>query len=515
MSLPQAQFPASQRSSYQFPVYRWIGWLTVAGYVIGLTVMFFISGMFGVPAPIGWAALVILFTAGMLLLDRPKALLNFMMFYFLLMPGNRLLGLVGVPLPSFIDELFFLPFIAVIAMNWIQRRQLREATLFPLAFCLIAAMSWYVNGRPSLFTAAQVTMIMLKSYIIWYFCRLTCTFEDERQFSRWAWIYIAYAFIQYFYNILWQRGFWPRWHPDFSGGVFGPDGTGGAHIVGYISVFALLLLGGWWISVGNRVAARRRFWAGICAVVIAYNFIFMTDTKHALLIFPAAAILLVMHPKLSMRMRMRALMTGLLFIFFSVVYFILSTGGVELRRTWEQMRNSPKGEIMYAVTRDFSYLVPYPLLGAGPGRFGSPQGVAARSPLARRYIIPEVDALRRTQLTYRNSGNKSGFSMVGKPQSDFLTLMGEFGWLGTLVYYSFMGWVGFRLFQKSVALPLEAPSAGLLLGLSCSVIFLMFTTLIVATITIPVVVFPVWMLIGRAWDMTIAGPPAFDGKTRP
>ena len=105
--------------------------------------------------------------------------------------------------------------------------------------------------------------------------------------------------------------------------------------------------------------------------------------------------------------------------------------------------------------------------------------------------------------------------MVGKPQSDFLTLMGEFGWLGTLVYYSFMGWVVFRLFQKSVALPLESPSSGLLLGLSCSVIFLTFTTLIVATITIPVVVFPVWMLIGRAWDMTIAGPPAFDGKTRP
>jgi uncharacterized protein YqgC (DUF456 family) len=35
-------------------------------------------------------------------------------------------------MPTFIDELFFLPFIAVIVMNWIQRRQLKEATLFPV-----------------------------------------------------------------------------------------------------------------------------------------------------------------------------------------------------------------------------------------------------------------------------------------------------------------------------------------------------------------------------------------------
>ena len=118
-SKPLSQLPASKRSSYQFPVYRWIGWLTVAGYAAGLTVMFFISGMFGIPAPLGWAFLVIMFVIGAMLLDRPKLLLGTMMFYFLLMPSNRLLGLLGLPLPTFIDELFFLPFIAVSVMSWI------------------------------------------------------------------------------------------------------------------------------------------------------------------------------------------------------------------------------------------------------------------------------------------------------------------------------------------------------------------------------------------------------------
>ena len=69
MNTPPPQFPASQRSSYQFPVYKWIGWLTVGGFAIGLTAMFFIAGMFGWPAPILWASMVVLFSFGALLLD--------------------------------------------------------------------------------------------------------------------------------------------------------------------------------------------------------------------------------------------------------------------------------------------------------------------------------------------------------------------------------------------------------------------------------------------------------------
>ena len=199
-----AKLPASKRSSYQFPVYRWIGWLTVAGYAVGLTAMFFVAGLFGIPAPLGWAFLVILFVLGALLLDHPKLLLAVMMFYFMLMPSNRLFGLIGLPLPTFLDELFFLPFIAVIVMNWIQRRQLKEATVFPIAFCLLAALSWYVNGKGYPFTAVQVTLVMLKPYILWYYCRLTCTFENEQHALRWMWLIILYAASQYLYNIIWQ-----------------------------------------------------------------------------------------------------------------------------------------------------------------------------------------------------------------------------------------------------------------------------------------------------------------------
>ena len=79
MNAPVPQLPPSQRTTYQFPVYRWIGWLAVAGFAIGLTAMFFLSGVFGIPAPLGWAFIVTFFTFGSLLLDRPKLLLNCML----------------------------------------------------------------------------------------------------------------------------------------------------------------------------------------------------------------------------------------------------------------------------------------------------------------------------------------------------------------------------------------------------------------------------------------------------
>ena len=100
------RLPESQRSTYQFPIYKWINWLVIAGYGVGLVVTLFLSAMVGLPAAIIWPFFVIVFCAGVALLGRPRILLNCMMFYFLLMPGNRLCGLVPIPLPGFVDELF-------------------------------------------------------------------------------------------------------------------------------------------------------------------------------------------------------------------------------------------------------------------------------------------------------------------------------------------------------------------------------------------------------------------------
>jgi hypothetical protein len=498
MNHSPVQLPPSQRTSYQFPVYRWMGWLAVAGFVMGLTMMFFISGMFGIPPPLGWAFLVIIFTAGALLLERPKLLLSYMIFYFMLVPGNRLFGLLGLPLPGYIDELFFLPLIAVIVMYWIQRHQLKEATLFPVLFCLVAALSWYVNGKPSPFTAIQVTLIMLKSYILWYFCRLTCTFENRRQLTWWFWAYVIYVAVQFPYNMLWQRGPWPK-NVDMSGGVFGPDSYG-SHLIGYLSAFALLLLAGWWVSVGSRAQARLRGKALLLALIIGYNFVFMTDTKHALVMLPFVFLPFLFHPRFPVRLRIGLLSAGLLFVLASVFYFNLAVGQKKIIQIWDSIENTPKGEMFYAVTVDFPHLVPYPMLGAGPGRFASNQARDNGTPLARRYILPYFNEARRLGY-YGRRGTTVISSVVGSVNTDFFVLMGEFGWIGALLFYGFYIWVVGRLIRKSMVASPTNIESGFFMALACCLIFLIMATALSSVSTVPPLVFPLWILIGRAWDM--------------
>jgi len=107
---------------------------------------------------------------------------------------------------------------------------------------------------------------------------------------------------------------------------------------------------------------------------------------------------------------------------------------------------------------------------------------------------------------FRASGTLLASSVLGAPQADLLVLMGEFGWLGTAAFYLFLGWVIVKLWKKSAALPLERVASGYFMALSCCVIFLVFTTLIMNTFTVGVLSFPLWMLIGRMWDMKLESP---------
>ncbi len=495
-----APLPASQRTAYQFPVYHWIGWLAVAGFAIGLTMMFFVAGMFGWPAPLLWASLVTLFTFGALLMDRPRLLLLVMMFYFLLVPGNRLLGLLPVPLLGSMNKFFFLPFIALIVMNWIQRRQLKEATLFPVAFLLLTALSWYVNGKPSIFSTMQLLLILLRLYILWYYCRLTCTFDNNRQVMRWVWGYVIYAVVQFLYNVLWQQGLWPRYHPDISGGMFGPAGLGQAHMVGYLSVFALLIIAGWWIGGARQTTSRRRGLMVLSGLIIGYNLIFMTDTKHALVLFPLAFMPFLFHPKFPARVRIGLIAAAAVFATAAFAYLQLSMGGRDLQRYWDSARESPKGDMFYAVTVDFSHLVPYPLFGAGPGMFASESAIAGNAPLARRYIIPHLDDNRRRGY-FGRSGSVASASVAGSPTADIFILMGEFGWLGTLVYFGFWGWVILKLLQKSLDVSFNDIRSGIYLALACCLIFQAILMMFTSILNVPMLMYPIWMLVGRMWDM--------------
>ena len=499
---PARRMHRPHRASYQFPMYRWINWLAVSGYLVGLGVMFFVAPMVGLPPPIVWAFLVAVFCAGVALLGQPRALLAVMMFYFLLMPGNRVLGLLPVPLPGFIDELLFVPIIAVIVMQVIQGHTVKGGNWFPLLFGIVAVLSWYVNGKPSPFTTVKILLVNLKFFIIWYFCRLTLSFKDSKEAFRWCWLYILFAALQFPYNVLWQRGIWLRGNPDWSGGVFGPMAKA-AHAIGYLSMIALFLLVGWSVTQIRKCSTGRKTVIFFLAAMILYNLVFMTDTKHVLLLGPVACCTLVFLPGLSVRFKSRIVLLAVFVLLAGNVY-VQVTGS--MKGYWDVLQRfgtTPKGQMFKAVTVDFGRLVAYPFLGAGPGRFASAEAIENRAPLARRYITPYYDEARRLEY-YGRRGTTVISSVSGSVNTDFFFITSEFGWAGEAVYFVFWAYCALSLFAKGIRCRGKNEAWGMCLALSLSLVLFMMLQLLTSISTVACLTFPIWMLVGRIWDMPLA-----------
>lgn len=490
--------PQTARMGMQLPLYRWLGWLAVLGFAIGLGVMYFLEGFIGIPAPLAWAGIVILLTVGTLLLNRPKWLLWTTIGYFMLLPGNRLLGIIQLPLPGFLDELLFVPMIAVIVMYGIEGKWVHGGMWFPLVFGGVMVLSWYVNGKSYTFSAIRVGLVLFKPFIVWYYCRLIRPFRTLRQIQNFIWFYIIFAFIQFPFNVLWSRSVFPRWGADSDRctGLFGP-GTKGAHVIGYISLCALFLAAGWVMGGGfKRQSFRKKLLVAGCFLVVMYDMVFMTGTKHALLMAPVAFLPFLLHPRIPMRMRGSIWGMVVLLAVMSGIYLSGKTAMIE--RSWETFVDSPKGELYRAVTKDFRFLVHYPMLGAGPSKFASDQAMSRRAPLARRYILPYYDEERRRGY-YGLHGTTVASSMLGSTISDFLAVTSETGWLGAGCYYLFYGLMVWGYWRRSLHTD-SSEFAGQLTALTSCLLFCVMLTFIYHSFNIPMLSYPLWILAGSIWD---------------
>jgi len=77
----------------------------------------------------------------------------------------------------------------------------------------------------------------------------------------------------------------------------------------------------------------------------------------------------------------------------------------------------------------------------------------------------------------------------------------EYGWAGTVVFFIFWGWVIYQLFKKAFVHPATSERAGILLALACCLIFQAMIMGLTELLILPPLVYPIWMLVGRMWDM--------------
>lgn len=470
------------------PVMLPIGAMAIVVFVVGLVVSFWVADIFQLPPALFWATVVVAVSLGVFFLEHPKLYLFIVFLYLAFLYNGFLFGAfpLGIPLARFIDELWLAVPIAIIVMRAVNRQTPAGATIFPALYLVIAIISYRMNHVPAV-NSLRVILSYLKFYIFWYFTRAIGPWTDRQR--KWAFgLFIALAFIQFPMDVYWHRSLKVS-NPDWSLGTIG-----GAHYVGYVSVMGLFLLAGWFLSLRRPVPVRAALWMGAVGLGIAYNFIFMTGTKHALFIMPLASIPFLLTSAVSRRVKTVFVAVIALFALSSWAYLNMEGVGTHMTASdySRTLGMAGKSNTMKVI---LGSLVSNPLvffLGAGPGNFCSSVALFSLRPLAVRHILP----FTLYNVTV-NIGAAS--SVLGTPMSALFTLLGEFGLLVTIAYF----WFWISCVRKSMRMardPETSPFAqGQLLGIASYIIFLLFAGSLMEVLNLAIVSLPPWILLGMYW----------------
>jgi hypothetical protein len=469
-----------------------IGLLAVLGFLVGLIASFWVAGIFGFPAPLFWASIVTAFILGVFLLQKPKIFLVLTFLYYTTFLNGVLFGTIYVPLPfaRLLDELLLAVPLAYLVMRAINRDLPRGATFFPLLYVLLAWISYKANGVPKL-PWFRTVLSFAKFYVYWYFVRALGPWSYAEK-KRWFWGLYIFAVAQFFMNVIWQQNVVLTKHPDFSVGTLG-----NAHLVGYVSACSLFWVIAWFFSEGLAASLGRRLTVFLGMVLITYNFIFLTDTKHALVIFPFVAWPLFFHQSISARYRLGLALGLMLFLVLSSWY--IAYGPYTMRAPVadyiQMLRWSGKGYLYKIILKELPRGNPiFFLLGAGPGNFCSTGAIYGFTPLAVKYVIPYIVQ------GLRSGGGAAEASVLGSPTSSLLVLLGEFGWLGAINYLGFWIWTIFRMWKLARQSPKFDWDTGQRLALVCVLSFLLVLATLSDLFAFAQIVMPIWTMVALYWE---------------
>jgi hypothetical protein len=473
------------------------GLIAVVGFAVGLLATFMIGGLFGIPPSTLWPLLVILLLLWIFCLEHPKLYLGLVGVYYLTAANGNLFGKVHLPIPmaSQIDELVLAVPFAILTMKAIERRLPGRATIFPLVFVVLAALSFKVNGVPKTL-AFKATLTHLKFFIYWYFARSIGPWNN-RERRAWAYAVIAMACLQFCMNLVWQRGPIPI-HGDLGTGTLG-----GAHLVGYFSAFGLFFAAALFFFHEKPLKIRHVFLLILFVVIMIYNIIFLTDTKHMALFLPLAALPFFLSPRVRLSARLALAAAGLLFAWLGYLYVREYEVRLSLQDLVFSYKYSGRAYLFNAVLHWMGREVPFPLLGAGPGNFCSWHAVFAFRPLAEKHVIPFViDAIR-------SGGRVTEASVVGTPVTSLHTLLGEYGPISALFYYGFW-FYGMRwLWKGHLAREQSGFARGAQLAVVASMLLTVLLSYLLEIFELAIITMPIWTMAAVFWEPM---PPASAGK---
>lgn len=392
--------------------------------------------------PIMAWAIVAACMLGIILVPNPRLLFLAYVFWSLF-AGILTDPVITIPgnfgMTRYVDELIAAAFTLCLVGQMTMIRRLR-ADLRPFVTCFllllaIMALSIYVNQVNKL-----VAFKFLSTYLGFVppFLVMLAYLPRPRPTRITALLVILLA-VQLALNFTWYFGANPIGNRDLGGPDFAHGTLGGCSYVAYFCVFLLLL------AMARLLEPRRvpGLGQGLALFIAAAAFVqlLFTFTMHAILLLGFCAFLYLV---LGVRLRFVAagklaalmgigagvLLLGYLLVAVADVEYVLRAylNPETIKARLMMMRYGPTMTIYHNVFIDIWNEVPVPLLGAGPGAFGSSVALEYGAPLTRKFLWVYYMTVSGRQMIQGSSITQSVISGIS-------AIWGDLGPIGALLFF--------------------------------------------------------------------------------
>lgn len=323
-----------------------------------------------------------------------------------------------LPAVSFVDE--FLVLILLLDLLFKQKRNFSskvQITQYIRIILLISLVSMIVNIATP-FGAAQFLFSIFKPVIVFYWIIRNVKNDDLLLFSIKLLFFLSVLQIPFFLYGLLTNGLW------YTGdAATGATITGDAHQVGIYMWLSIIFLVPYYLSTKKK---KYLFFITVFFIVLL-----ITSTKQITLILPFVIIFLI---------RKQLKINYVKLVFFSIIFvgvgyylyvtaetFWLRSLGAEFSNEdyLSAIEGSEKIQGYYSAIYELPSELSVPILGAGPGQYGSFVAMNARTRLSQKYIMFYQDLIpfgKGGTLTYRSSG--------------LIAIYGDIGIIGLIIFLS-------------------------------------------------------------------------------
>ncbi len=423
-----------------------------------------------------------------------------------------ILEMYGVPFIGFIDEALVVFMVFHLLARFVIRKNLAPelGRFYLLAFILLMeiGVSFFIN-RPSPVQTIHFVLTYVR-HIPVFICAYLYM-RNEKSAHKLLKAYLGFFVLQFILSVTWLMGINPlpnprSWYDKAMGTL------GSCSYVAYYAIGLLTVLLSWVQTVGRKFSVVPYFWS-----ILAFIMVIITITLHAYFLLLAVIFWWIISEIRKKGITVNMVVLSLVIIFISAGLLFLTTVGQEfqdkniisanyIEMKYRKMMREPKAIVYNNVLNVARRDLKVPIFGGGPGNFASIVAINNETPLATRYVSYMFMSSYSARLLLSGS-----FTVY--PYAGFLSIYGDLGIIGFLLYYGMLLYAMIHIFHnikrniyldkwQLIAAQAVIPVVGMWIALS----------FIWDVFTLHFLNASVWILIALAWN-TVSSSNQYENST--